>query len=96
MLITTINILPNKECQVLGIVKGSAFIQNNIFQTVKNIISQDSQEELFKKAEKEAMQKLILAAEQQNADAVLGVIYSNNISSRVISVTITGTAIKYL
>ena len=102
MLILTINYVPGKEIEALGIVKGNVVqarhIGKDIMAGLKNVVGGELRgyTDMLNEAREVATQRMVAEAEKMGADAVIGVSYTtNSIASSAAEILAYGTAIRF-
>ena len=103
MLLVTIDIIPDKKYETLGIVKGSIVQTKNIgkdfMAAMKTLVGGEikSYSEMINEARKIATKRMVDEAESLGADAVVGVRYgSAQTMSSAAEVMAYGTAVKFI
>lgn len=102
MIIATTETVPGRQItEVLGIVRGNSVrarhLGRDITAALKNIVGGEIREyaELQSETREQATQRMIMHAEQQGADAILGVRYTTSmIASGASEILAYGTAVK--
>ncbi|MBR2835117.1 MAG: YbjQ family protein [Coriobacteriales bacterium] len=101
MLVTTIDILPNRSYEVLGIVRGNiSFTKNigrDIMASARNLVGGEvkSYTLMTNEARQSAEDRMVEAARSLGADAVVGVRFaSESVSAGITDVLAYGTAVK--
>ena len=102
MIITTTEFVPNKEVdEILGIARGSTVrarnIGKDIFAGLKNIIGGEIDEytKLQAQSREQALQRMIINAEELNAEVILNVRFTTSMVMQGASETLAyGTAVK--
>ena len=102
MLLLTINYVPDKEIEALGIVKGnvvqSKHLGKDIMAGLKNVVGGELRgyTEMLTEAREIATQRMVQEAESMGADAVIRVEYTTSaIMDGTAEVIAYGTAVKY-
>lgn len=102
MLLTTTDSLPNKDYEILGMVKGSCIQTKNlgkdISQTFKNIVGGElkSYTKMMDESRSKATQRMIIEASNIQADAIIAVRYATSaIMQGAAEVFAYGTAVKF-
>ena len=102
MIITTTEIIPNVDYQIIGMVKGSTVQTVNAFRDIgasfKTIIGGEIKKynEMVAKARDLAMQRMMDEAAQCGADAVVSVRFgTSSIMQGAAEVMVYGTAVKF-
>jgi uncharacterized protein YbjQ (UPF0145 family) len=102
MLITTIENIPGKEYEVIGLVKGSVVQSKNVGKDImagfKTIVGGElkSYTEMMNEARSLATKRMVKSAEEMGADAVVMMRYaSSSVMAGAAEVIAYGTAIKY-
>lgn len=103
MILATIDNIPNREYEVLGIVKGNMVQTKNMFKDIfaefKGLFGGElkTYTEMMNEARQYATKRMVEEAESMGADAILGILYtSSTITSGAAEVIAYGTAIKFL
>ena len=103
MLIITVDYIPGKEFEILGMVKGctvqSKHIGKDIGASFKTIVGGEIKgyTEMIDEARKIAEERMIAEAEKLGADAVIGVRYgTSSIMQSVSEILVYGTAVKFI
>ena len=102
MIISTTDILPNKEItEILGITRGSAVrakhIGKDIFSGLKSIVGGelDSYTSLLNEAREQAIDRMIIDAQRMGADAVVNVrLTTSSVMNTASEILAYGTAVK--
>lgn len=102
MLLLTINYVPGKEIEALGIVKGnvvqSKHIGRDIMAGLKTVVGGEieSYTQMLTEAREIATQRMVTEAEAMGADAVIRVEYTtSSIMEGTAEMVAYGTAVKY-
>lgn len=102
MLLLTINYVPGKEIEALGIVKGnvvqSKHIGKDIMAGLKNVVGGElhGYTEMLNEAREIATKRMVDEAEKMGADAVIRVEYATSaIMDGTAEMVAYGTAVKY-
>ncbi len=102
MLLLTINYVPDKKIEALGIVKGnvvqSKHLGKDIMAGLKNVVGGELRgyTEMLTEAREIATQRMVQEAESMGADAVIRVEYTTSaIMDGTAEVIAYGTAVKY-
>lgn len=102
MLLLTINYVPEKEIEALGIVKGnvvqSKHIGRDIMAGLKNVVGGEieSYTQMLIEAREIATQRMVKEAEAMGADAVIRIEYATSaIMDGTAEMVAYGTAVKY-
>lgn len=97
----TIDYLPNKEYELLGMVKGSIVqskhIGKDIMASFKTIIGGEIKgyTEMIEEARKIATERMIEEAKSLNANAIIGITYaSSSVMQAASEIVAYGTAVK--
>ncbi len=101
MLLTTTDVLQGREVErYLGIVTAEVVYGTNVLRdflaALRNIIGGRTKtyEEVFEKAQKKVLEELEQRAKHLGANGILGVTLHTNMSTTLIIITATGTAVK--
>ncbi len=101
MLLLTIDYIPNKEIEVLGIVKGSTIqskdIGKDLLSGLKTIVGGEitSYTEMMNEARAIATKRMVMEAEALKADAIICVRYASSaVMAGAAEVMAYGTAVK--
>ncbi len=101
MLLATTDVLQGKEVErYLGIVTAEVVYGTNVLRdflaALRNIIGGRTRtyEEVFEKAQKKVLEELEQRAKHLGANGILGVTLHTNMSTTLIIITATGTAVK--
>lgn len=102
MILATIDSIPGKELEVLGIVKGSAVqtahVGKDIGAVFKTLVGGEltGYNDMMNKSRAMATERMVKNAEALGADAVIGVRYTSaSIMQSAAEVMAYGTAVKY-
>ena len=102
MVVVTIENIPGKQYEPLGVVKGSTIQTVNAFRDIgaglKTIVGGELKKynEMMDNARKIATDRMVAEAEAAGADAVIGVRYAtSSIMQSAAEVMAYGTAVKY-
>ena len=102
MLILTINYVPGKEIEALGIVKGTVVqarhIGKDIMAGLKNVVGGELRgyTDMLNEAREVATQRMVAEAEKMGADAIIMMEYATSaIMDATAEVIAYGTAVKY-
>jgi len=103
MLITTIDYIPNKEFEIIGMVKGctvhSKHLGKDIGASFKTLVGGEIKgyTEMIDEARKIAEERMIETAEKIGADAIIGVRYgTSSVMQAASEALVYGTAVKYV
>ncbi|MBQ2508612.1 MAG: YbjQ family protein [Bacteroidales bacterium] len=99
----TVETLSDRRYELLGAVTGSTVQSKNVFsdlgQNLKNIVGGElkAYTRMMESARETATQRMVDAARNMGADAVLGVRYTtSSIMAQAAEVLVYGTAVRYL
>ena len=102
MLVTTIENIPGKEYEVLGLVKGSVVQSKNVGKDImagfRTIIGGElkSYTEMMNEARSLATKRMVMNAEEMGADAVVATRYASSaVMAGAAEVMAYGTAVKF-
>lgn len=102
MIVTTIENIPGKEYEVLGLVKGSVVQSKNVGKDImagfKTIIGGElkSYTEMMNEARSLATKRMVMNAEEMGADAVVTMRYASSaVMAGAAEVMAYGTAVKF-
>ena len=102
MLLLSINYVPEKKIEALGLVKGnvvqSSHLGKDIMSGLKTVVGGEitGYTEMLNEARQIATKRMVDEAKEMNADAVIGVKYgSSQVMSGAAEVIAYGTAVKY-
>ena len=102
MILVSIDYIPGKEFEVLGIAKGSTIQSRNIgrdiSQSFKTLVGGElkAYTEMMDNARKVATKRMVDDAEQMGADAVVNIRYTSSaVMSGAAEVLCYGTAVKF-
>lgn len=103
MLLTTIDVIPGKNNEVLGLVKGNMIQSKNIGrdigQGLKSMVGGElaTYTQMMNESRAAATKRMVDEAEELGADAVVGLRYStSNIMSTAAEVVAYGTAVRFI
>ena len=103
MVLVTINEIPGRQLEVLGLVRGSTIqtkhLGKDITQGLKTLVGGElgAYTEMMNDARDIATQRVVAAAQSLGAGAVVGVRYSTSaIMQGAAEVMVYGTAVKYV
>lgn len=103
MILTTTEIIPGKEFEIVGMVKGSTIqtknVGHDITQSLKTLVGGELTEynKMMNDARALATKRMTLEAEKLNADAIVGVRYATSaILQGAAEVMAYGTAVRFL
>ncbi len=103
MLLLTLNYVPGKEIEALGIVKGTIVQTKNLgkdfLSGVKSLVGGelDSYTEMLNEARQIATKRMVDEATAMGADAVINIRYgSASLMQGAAEVVVYGTAVKYI
>ena len=103
MLLLTLNYVPGKEIEALGIVKGTIVQTKNLgkdfMSGMKSLVGGelDSYTEMLNEARQVATKRMVDEAEAMGADAVINVRYgSASMMQAAAEVVVYGTAVKFI
>ncbi|MBR7153543.1 MAG: YbjQ family protein [Candidatus Methanomethylophilaceae archaeon] len=103
MLLTTIDVIPGKNYEVLGLVKGNMIQSKNIGrdigQGLKSMVGGElaTYTQMMNESRAAATKRMVDEAEELGADAVVGLRYStSNIMSTAAEVVAYGTAVRFI
>ncbi len=103
MLIATINTIPGKNVEVLGLVQGSTIQSQHLGKDIgaafKNLIGGEltNYNKMLTEARNIALDRMSEQAKEMGADAIVGVRFaSSSIVSESAEIAAYGTAIKYV
>lgn len=103
MVLVTINEIPGRQLEVLGLVRGSTIqtkhLGKDITQGLKTLVGGElgAYTEMMNDARDIATQRMVAEAQSLGADAVVGVRYSTSaIMQGAAEVMVYGTAVKYV
>lgn len=102
MTLTTTNKIPGREVvEILGLVKGNTIrakhIGKDILAGLRNIVGGEIKEytEALDEARKQSLKRLIKAAEDLNADAVIGIRFTTSqVMAGAAELLVYGTAVR--
>ncbi len=99
----TVETLSDRKYELLGAVTGSTVQSKNVFsdigQNLKNIVGGElkAYTRMMESARETATQRMVDAARNMGADAVMGVRYTtSSIMAQAAEVLVYGTAVRYL
>lgn len=102
MLLLTVNYVPGKEIEALGIVKGTTVQSKNLGKDfmagMKGLVGGEltSYTEMLNEARQIATKRMVDEAEDLGADAVINIRYgSSSIMQGSAEIVVYGTAVKY-
>lgn len=103
MLLTTIDVIPGKNYEVLGLVKGNMIQSKNIGrdigQGLKSIVGGElaTYTQMLNESRAIATKRMCDEAEEMGADAVVGLRYStSSVAAAAAEVVAYGTAVKFI
>lgn len=103
MLVMTAEQMPGKAYQVIGLVQGSTIqcrnVGRDITQGLRSLVGGElvAYTEMMDKAREIALQRMVAAAEQKGADAVVSMRLSTSaIAQGAAEVVVYGTAVKWV
>ncbi|WP_250278203.1 YbjQ family protein [[Clostridium] colinum] len=103
MILSTLQMLPNKNFEVLGLVEGSTVqskhIGRDLGASFKTIVGGELKgyTEMLEEARKQATERVIEQAKALGADAVLGIHYSSSaVMQGASEILCYGTAVKFI
>ncbi len=103
MQLFTVENIPGKNLELIGLVQGSTVQSKHIGKEImagfKNLVGGElnSYTELLDEAREEARQRMIYEAEELGADAVIGVRYAQlRVTDGAAEILIYGTAVKFV
>jgi uncharacterized protein YbjQ (UPF0145 family) len=103
MLLTTIDVIPGKNYEVLGLVKGNMIQSKNIGrdigQGLKSMVGGElaTYTRMMDESRAAATKRMVDEAEELGADAVVGLRYStSNVMSTAAEVVAYGTAVRFI
>jgi len=103
MLLTTIDVIPGKNYEVLGLVKGNMIQSKNIGrdigQGLKSMVGGElaTYTQMMNESRAAATKRMVDEAEELGADAVVGLRYStSNVMSTAAEVVAYGTAVRFI
>ena len=103
MLLTTIDVIPGKNYEVLGLVKGNMIQSKNIGrdigQGLKSMVGGElaTYTRMMDESRAVATKRMVDEAEELGADAVVGLRYStSNVMSTAAEVVAYGTAVRFI
>ena len=103
MILATVNVIPGKEYEILGIVQGSTVQSKNIGRDIgasfKNIFGGEIKgySEMLEEARDISKIRMIKQAENLGADAIIGIGFSSStIMQGAAEILVYGTAIKFI
>lgn len=103
MLLLTLNYVPGKEIEALGIVKGTIVQTKNLgkdfMSGMKSLVGGelDSYTEMLNEARQVATKRMVDEAEAMGADAVINIRYgSASMMQAAAEVVVYGTAVKFI
>lgn len=102
MLLMTIDVIPGKNYEILGLVKGNMIQSKNIGrdigQGLKSIVGGElaTYTEMLNESRAMATKRMVEEAEALGADAIVGLRYStSSVAAAAAEVVAYGTAVKY-
>lgn len=102
MIIVNIDYLPGKEFEILGMVKGSTIqsrhLGKDIMSGLKTLVGGEltAYSEMLNAARAQATKRMVDAAEQMQADAIINVRYaSSTVMQGAAEILAYGTAVKF-
>ena len=103
MLLYTVDCIPDKKYELLGMVQGSTVqsrhIGKDIMAGFRNIVGGEMKgyTEMLDSARAEATQRMVSRAETLDADAILGIKYATSaITQGAAEILAYGTAVKFI
>lgn len=103
MLLTTIDVIPGKNYEVLGLVKGNMIQSKNIGrdigQGLKSMVGGElaTYTQMMNESRAAATKRMVDEAEELGADAVVGLRYTtSNVMSTAAEVVAYGTAVRFI
>ncbi len=103
MLLITTEVIPGKNIEALGLVKGSTIQTVNAFKDIgsglKTLIGGElgSYNDMMDKARNLATERMIAEAQALGADAIVGIRYSSaSVMQSAAEIMAYGTAVKYV
>lgn len=103
MLLMTIDVIPGKNYEILGLVKGNMIQSKNIGrdlgQGLKSLVGGElaTYTEMLNESRAIATKRMVEEAESMGADAIVGLRYStSNVAAGSAEVVAYGTAVKYI
>ncbi len=103
MIITTVDSIPGKETEPLGIVQGTTVQSVNVLKDFgsgfKSLVGGElkSYNEMMNKARSLAVDRMVQSAKNLDADAVVGVRYTtSSIMQGAAEILVYGTAVRYI
>ncbi|MBO5576751.1 MAG: heavy metal-binding domain-containing protein [Ruminococcus sp.] len=102
MLITTTEIIPGKEYEIIGLAKGSTIQSKHVGKDIgaglRNLVGGEVKAyvEMMNEARDIATQRMVESAQQMGADAIVAVRYGTSaIMTSAAEVMVYGTAVKF-
>ncbi len=102
MLITTTEIIPGKEYEIIGLAKGSTIQSKHIGKDIgagfRNLVGGEVKAyvEMMDEARDIATQRMIASAQEMGADAIVSIRYGTSaIMQSAAEVMVYGTAVKF-
>lgn len=102
MLILTMNYIPGREIEAIGLVKGnmvqSKHIGKDIMAGLKTVVGGELRgySEMLTEAREEATRRMVKEAEAMGADAIISVEYTSaSIMDGTAEILVYGTAVKF-
>ena len=102
MIIVNIDYLPGKEFEILGLVKGSTIqsrhLGKDIMSGLKTLVGGEltAYSEMLNAARAQATKRMVEAAEELQADAIINVRYaSSTVMQGAAEILVYGTAVKF-
>lgn len=103
MLLTTIDVIPGKNYEVLGLVKGNMIQSKNIGrdigQGLKSMVGGElaTYTQMMNESRAAATKRMVDEAEELGADAIVGLRYTtSSVMSTAAEVVAYGTAVKFI
>ena len=103
MLLSTIQIIPGKEYEVIGMVSGASVLSRNIGRDfgagLKNLVGGElkAYTELLDQSQVSAVQRMMEKAQNMGADAIVGIrLTTSSITQGGAEVLAYGTAVKFV
>lgn len=103
MLLCTINTIPDRKFEALGLVQGSTVqskhIGKDISAVFKSIVGGEIKgyTDMLEEARKQATEKMIKQAKDLGADAILGIYYTSSaVMQGASEILCYGTAVKFI
>lgn len=102
MLITTTEIIPGKEYEIIGLAKGSTIQSKHVGKDIgaglRNLVGGEVKAyvEMMNEARDIATQRMIASAQEMGADAIVSIRYgTSSIMQSAAEVMVYGTAVKF-